>query len=205
MPCGGGSSNADAMQALQNQQQQAIQQGTQQVNQIFSQFNPAFYQGRAQAYENYAMPQLQQQFGQEKNNLSYDLYNRGLQDSSAGRGLGNSLANEMTVQTQNIANQGNQQALDLQRTLTGEQANVLNQLQTSANPSQAAQQALAYASQAQAPSALQPLGQAFGNWANIYLSGQQNNMANSYVNQMQYNPALYQALGYGSSGGNQLQ
>ena len=198
MGCGGGGSDPGAEARAQQQKNEAlIRQGTEQVNSIFGQFGPEFYKKRAQAYTDYAMPQLQQQFGQQQQNLAYKLYGQGLQQSSVGRELQNTLGQELTKQTQNIANQGLQQAQDLQRTLTGEQANTIAQLQASADPSTAAQQALSYASQAQAPSAFAPIGRMFTDWGQIYNVGQQNQMANQYANQLGMNPGLTALLGGG--------
>jgi hypothetical protein len=201
MGCGGGSDAGAAARAQQQQQQALIDTGTQQVNQIFSRFNPDFYQQKAQAYTNYAMPQLQQQYGKQQRGLDYQLFGQGLQNSSAARSMNNDLNNQMTQATQNIANQGQQQAQQLQQTLVGEQANVLSQLQQSANPSIAAQSAIGYAANAQAPSAFAPIGQMFNDLGSVYSANKANQLTNQYGSSYGFSP-YQQMLSQGVGGAN---
>src|ERR1041385_4495980 len=66
----------------EKQRQQAIDTGLGRINNVFGQFDPQFYQQRAQAYTNFAMPQLGQQYRQTRNQIGFNLANRNLTGSS---------------------------------------------------------------------------------------------------------------------------
>lgn len=194
MGCGGGGGGAISQQ--EQQRQDKIKLGTKQIDSVFSAFNPAFYQKYGQAYQNYALPQLQEQYQNVSNRLGYRLAGQGLGQSSVARNLRQSLSDEMTTQQQNVANQAMQQERDLQSKLANQQSNIVSQLQMSADPNAAAQQALATASQAQASPVFAPLGQAFNSWANIYLAQNQNQMYNQFAQSY-----LNNLMGFGGNAG----
>lgn len=138
-------------------------------------FNQDFYNQRAQAYENFAEPQLAQQYQKEQANTNYGLARVGLSNSGAADYLNKSLQNQMTTNQQGVANQGLSQAQALEAQVNQEQNTLIGQAETAANPSSIAQQAVGAASQFQAPSAFAPVGQLFSNWQNSYLTNQLSN------------------------------
>jgi len=152
-------------------------------------FGPDFYNKRATDFVNYAMPQEEQQAGEASRNLTYKLANQGLTQSSAGQQLGSSLLQEINRQRQGIAAGGVQQAQDLQRQVETQRGNLISQLQVSADPGSATQQAISTSAGFSAPSQFQPLGNLFSNWANTYLGSQASTT----------NPSLFPYL-YGLSG-----
>lgn len=169
----GGTPDYAAMAGQQEgQRQQAIQQGTKNINKAFSGFTPAFYQQRAQAYQDFAMPQLAQQYQQNRNQIGFGLANRGLNTSSAATGQWTNLGKAMGQAKQNIADAGIGQAQQLQQQVEGQRNNLLNQLYQSADPSGASAAATQTASQYAAPSVFQPLGNMLGNVANQYYLSQ---------------------------------
>jgi len=197
----GGSSDAASQARQQQQLQQAqIQQATNRINNAFAGFTPQFYQQRAQAYENYAEPQLMQQYQEVSKQLLGKLANQGLLNGSAALQQKGALQNDLGLQQQGIANTGIQQAQQLQQQVAGEQAGLIGQANAAANPLTVAQEAIGTAANYAAPSAFQPLGQLFQNFANTYLGSQ---LASTY------NPNLYGfylgsgtgGQGFGSSGG----
>lgn len=180
--CFGGSSDAGSAARAQQQAQQAqINQGVAAVNQAFSGFTPGFYQQRQQAYTNYAMPQLQQQYQQNQNNLLYRLANQGLLRSTAGGQLQNTLTQAAQQQQQNIGNQGLQLAQQLQQQVGQQQNTLVNQAIAGASPQAVGTGAIEAASQFSAPSALPPIGNLFSNWASIYNSNQNNQLINQVL------------------------
>lgn len=191
----GGSGNAAASQARKQQQQQQadITQATGQINNAFSGFTPQFYQNRAQAYTNYAEPQLNQQYQQTLQGLYGKLANQGLLNSSAAGQEKGALQQSLATQQQGIANQGISQSQQLQQQVSQEQANLIGQANAASQPLSVANQAVGAAAGFSAPSAFQPIGQAFQSFGNTYLGSQLNST---------YNPNLYS---YFLSGGGSPQ
>lgn len=148
-------------------------------------FTPQFYQGVQDAYVNYANPQLTQQYQQTNKNLGYQLANQGLTQSSAADTAQGSLNQALAQQQRGIANQGIQNAQQLQSQVGQEQNTLTNQLIASSNPGATSQQALNVASQFSAPSAFAPVGNFFNTWSQLYGA---NSLANSYASLT--NPAL---------------
>jgi|SRR5271165_3241224 len=141
-------------------------------------FNQAFYNQRQQDYENYALPQFQEQYQNTLAQTTYDLARSGLSTSFAANTLDRALGTEKTNQLQNISNTGLQQAQTLQSNVAQEENTLLGQLQTSADPQQAATQALAAASSFSQPTAWPALGSLFSNFTNTYLT---KNLSTNYA------------------------
>ncbi len=176
----------------EQQRQRYITQGQNQVNQAFSGFNQGFYNQRGQDYVNSAMPQLSQQYLQNRNQIGFGLGNRGLLASSAARNQWTGLGKEMGSAKQTIADQGIGYAQDLQKQVEQQKSVLYNQLYQSADPKSAGANAINVASGFQQPSVFQPLGNMFGNIANQYMLSQ---MINTYRPQ---NPS---AQGWGAPSG----
>lgn len=131
-------------------------------------FTPEFYKQRSQDYVNTAMPQLSGQYQQMGKNLRYALAGRGLGTSSAAVNGASTLGREMNTQRQGVADEGLRQSQELERNVNSTKSQLINQLQVSADPGSAAQQALTAATGFSAPSPIVPLGSMFSNWMNIY-------------------------------------
>ena len=174
---GGGSDAADLMRADEKARQARIQRGTEQVNDVFSQFTPDFYANRAKQYERYALPSLAQEYDQARRQLVYRLGSQGLLNSFAGAGAASSLRGAVQQGQRTIADKGVSEAQLLRRETEGNKQQVLNQLFSSASPSLAKQGALESASQTTAPSSFAPVGNLLSNWGDIYTS---RSMANLY-------------------------
>lgn len=163
----------------------------------FQGFTPDFYAQRTKDYENYALPQLQQQYSQQQNQAAFGLANRGLINSSAAAKERGTLAQQYNVGLGNIANQGIGQAQDLRSRVEQNRAQLVGQLQASGDPQSTAQLALSSTSQFSAPSAFAPVGNLFQNFAQTY---------GAYNQAQQYAPLFraYQQQGYGDTPGAQL-
>lgn len=131
-------------------------------------FSPNFFQQRADAYTNFALPQLGQQYDQANRALQYGFANQGLSRSSAQQQAQSDLNLNFGQAKQNIIDTGTQQAQSLQQQIEQARENALSQLYQSANPAQAGQTALNTAQQFTAPSVYQPIGNAFSNILNQY-------------------------------------
>ena len=185
MCMGGSDSDADAV-AQQQQQQAAIQQATNQINQAFSGFTPAFYGANTQAYENYAMPQLGQQMQQTQGQLNNQLFNQGLANSSSANKEQSALNQANAQAKTNIANTAIGQTNQLRQQVAGEQQNLISQANVANEPATVAGQALNAASQYSAPSAMPAVGNMFQGFANMYLG---NRLNQAYGQSPQYNQA----------------
>lgn len=163
---------AGAAQATENKRQAAIKQGTQSINQAYAGFTPGFYQQRAQAYTDYALPQLSQQYGQMKNQIGFNVANRGYFGGSAANKQISDLNQQMGVQKQGIVDAGITQAQQLQNQVEQQRNTLLGQLYQSADPGQVGQQATATAASFQYPTPVAPLGNMFANLANQYYQSQ---------------------------------
>lgn len=142
-------------------------------SQNFAGYNDNFYNQRARAYEDYALPQLGQQYQTTKNALNYNLANRGLLGGSVSNQENNDLNLTMGQQKQGIADQGLQQAQQLKSDVQNSKLQAISQLYQTANPAQAQSSALADASRFTAPSAFAPLANGFSNLVNQYAMNQQ--------------------------------
>jgi len=171
----GGSNAADAARGQQKQQEEQINKATGKINTAFQGFTPQFYQKRTQDFENYALPQLNQQYGDTANKLGFKLSNQGLTNSSQATNMGEKLGQTYNVQKQGVANQGIQQAQSLQQQIEDERSRLVSQANAAADPLSIAGQAIGSASQFAAPSAFQPIGNMFQGFANMYLANQLNN------------------------------
>lgn len=186
---GCGQNQAQTLLDSQHTQELAQSNAVGQVNQAFSGFTPDFYKGIGTAYQNYAEPQLQQQYQSTANNLGFKLANQGLGDSSQAGFLNSQLANTMSQGQNQIGQDAVGQENQLKQQVGQEQANMVGQAAVSTNPGAVASQALGVAQGFQTPSTFQPIGQLFSQFGQQYLGGQLNNTytgATNNLNQGQY-------------------
>lgn len=168
--CGG--SNKDAAQARADEaaRQARIEQGTKNIDRVYSGFDDKFYEQRSQDYFNKALPTLNMEQARTKQELAYQLANRGLLRSSARNQRENSFALEVEKQRRAIADQGLSQANSLRAAVEESRGNVYNQLLASADPAQATAAATRAQANLTTPSPIGPIGNFFADWSNIYLT-----------------------------------
>lgn len=140
--------------------------------QSYQGFSPNFFNQRANAYTNFALPQLGQQYDQANRALQYGFANQGLNRSTAQQQAQSNLDTTFGTAKQNIVDTGTQQAQGLQQQIEQARENALSQLYQSANPAQAQQTALNTAQQFTAPSVYAPLGNAFSSILSQYALNQ---------------------------------
>jgi hypothetical protein len=157
--------------------QAAITQGTGDINKAYGGFGQDFYNQRAQAYQDYALPQLAQQYQQARNQVGFGLANRGLLHSGAAQTQWQGLNRQMSEGRQNIADIGLGQAQALQRQIEASKDTQLGFLYQSADPSKAGAQAIASAASFSQPSVYAPLANQFSGLLNQYYLSQ---LINSY-------------------------
>jgi len=190
----GGSDASDEIAKQQASRQALIQQGLGSINRAFAGFDPAFYDRQRQAVLAAQLPLVGDQFRQQRNQLVSGLAGQGLLRSSAGAGLAGALQRELAQQQTNVSNQATQAAQNLQQQIGNQKGQLISQLQQSADPTLAAQRSVEAATQFSAPSLVQPLGNLFQNWANIYLAGRVGQVYNQ-GNQQQQSPRTFSSFG----------
>ena len=183
------SGSSNAVSQYQQQQQQALASGSSNIEKAFSGFTPQFYQNYENSYINQALPQLGDQYRSTLTNLNYSLGDRGLLTGSSAKDTAYSALNLANTQNENqIVNQAQTQAQNLQQTVGGQKAELYGELQQGQNPTQIGQSAVNLAAQTSAPSVFAPLGQAFQNFSNTYLASQAAGTYNPTQSSYLYNP-----------------
>lgn len=171
MCMGSSDGGAAAAEAQTQAQQGAIEQATNQINQNFSGFSPAFYNNYTQANENFGLGQLAQQLQQTQNNVGFKLAGQGAQNSSVGDTLNQSLQQEQGQEEQTVVNQALGATNTLKQNIAQQQGNLISEAEVANDPASVATQSLNIAGSFNAPSPIPPIGQLFGNWANTWLGG----------------------------------
>lgn len=171
MGCGGSSAAADARKQ-EEQRQAQVKAAVGNINQTFSGFDDKFYNQRAQAYQQFALPQLGDQFRQTQGQLVYKLANQGLLNSSAARTLQNSLTKETQMQQRGLAAQGIGQANQLRQNVENQRNLLISEAQSATDPSSIATSALSNAASLQAPSTFAPVTNLLQNWTQLHLAQQ---------------------------------
>ncbi len=152
---------AERARAEEAARQAQIEKGMGKINNTFSQFNPAFYSGLAQSYVDYARPQLDDQYGDASEQLTYALTRSGSLDSSSRVNQESELRQDYNTQLQNIADQGQQYATDAEKSVESARTSLVNTLNATGDAKAASQGALAQADILSQPPAYSPLGQLF--------------------------------------------
>jgi hypothetical protein len=136
-------------------------------------FTDAFYAKRKGEYEGYALPQLAKEYEQTRQNMIYDLANKGLLNSSAAETTTMSLGNEVAKRKREIGDAAVNYEQQLRKQVADEKAAMVAQLYATADPASASQAALASASRLQMPSAFEPVGNFLTDWTAMNLAKKQ--------------------------------
>ncbi len=145
---------------------------TQGPEQTFEGFQPSFFAQREKAYNDFALPQVAEQYRLNKNALNFGLQNRGLGDSTIADQGRSQVERVSDTARQNVVDTGIEQSNQLRKSIEDARQESISQLYQTADPARALQGAISQASQLRAPSALQPIGDLFGNIARQYYINQ---------------------------------
>lgn len=152
------------------ERQERIQRGIADVNVAFAGFTPSFYDDRAKAFVDYALPQLAGQYQTTRNQLLQSLASRGLLNSSTGRQQGSTLQKTMEGAKQTLVEGGRTQAQDLQRQVEDKRSAIIGQVYQAADPANARASAVTTAAGFRQPSTFAPLANMFSSLAGQYYS-----------------------------------
>lgn len=144
----------------------------------FTGFNDAFYNRQRDAYVNYALPQLDDQHGKQRDQLTFALARAGTLNSSMANQKTADLQTEYDIGKAQILNEGQRQANALRGQVEDQRANLISLVNATGDAAGAANQALSRSQQLyQTQPAMSPLGQMFSNVASgvgQFIQGQQN-------------------------------
>lgn len=196
MGCGSGGADLGPTENQQGVQRRSENIAVNQIRNAFSGFTPNFYQGIANAYQNYANPQLQQQYRNATNQYGFQLANQGLQKSSqAQQGYG-TLSDANNAGKTQIAQTGQGLVQNMQNQVANQQANLIGMAQNAAQPGQMVTQAQGVAANMTAPSSFAPIGQAFSQ-----ALGTLGGIGSQYLGNQLQQALIPFMSSYGSSGG----
>jgi len=140
---------ADASRARADEEarQGRIRQGTSAIDEAFAGFNDEFYKGRADAYQEYYEPQLQDQFGKARDSLTFALARAGLLNSSVAGEKQADLTKSFEDQRSQIISRALASVNDQRARIAGQKSALVGQLNTTGDSTQASQAALATSKQ----------------------------------------------------------
>lgn len=161
--CSGGGGDGGAAQARADEQarQARIRQGNAAIEKGFSGFDDNFFAGRARAYTNFATPQLNDQYNKQRESLAYNLARSGLTASSeAARNTGE-LQRQYNLGRSTIAGEALNQANNSRRDVEQNRADLVSQLNSTADAGAAASNALNRANVLTSQQGFSPIGNLF--------------------------------------------
>lgn len=165
---GGGNSGAnEARQAREAEaaRQAGIRAGTERVNNIFDgQFNDQFFDGRRQAFLDYARPQVEDQFGDAQEQLTFALARGGNLNSSTRAQKSADLQQRFDLANQEVADKGLAQANEARNAVESARSDLIGMLNATGDAQGAANSALSRAATLSQPTGFSPVSQMFGDF-----------------------------------------
>ncbi len=163
----GGSSNNDAMMARADEaaRQAKVRAGTSEIDRIFgANFTDDFYKKRQDAFVDYAKPQLNDQFGDARKQLTFALARNGTLDSSVRAEKEGELQKEFDKNNRSVQDQALSFGNEARTSIEGARTDLIKTLNATGDAEGAASGALTRASALSAPQAFSPLAPLFANF-----------------------------------------
>jgi len=162
---GGGGGDGGAAQARADEQarQDRIKQGVGNINQKFDKFDDGFFKGRGQAYTNFATPQVNDQYKQVSDQLAFSLARTGLDQSSEKARQGGVLMRDNALARQTLAEGATTEATKARQAVEDQRNALISQVNMTADPEMAAQNALRSAGIMEQQQAFNPVANLFAN------------------------------------------
>lgn len=161
---GGDDGGAEARRREQEaNRQRELREGRMVIKDNFSQFTPDFYRQREQAYMDYALPQLDEQYEKEKEGLIFALARGGRLNSRTRADKLAELEQQYNQNRAQIRDRGISMANETRQNIERARSNLLSQNSTVLDGQSMAQLASQQASALSASPAFDPLGTMFQN------------------------------------------
>lgn len=125
-------------------------------------FTPEFYEGRKRAYVDYAMPQLDKQYGDAKDKLTFDLARSGTLNSSIRAGKDADLSSMYDTNRRAVLDEALSQTNNTRNQVEAARADLIAMLNSTGDVQSTVNSALSRAQALTQPAAYSPLSQMFG-------------------------------------------
>lgn len=130
----------------------------------FGGFTEDFYKGREKAYSDYATPQLEDQLGAARRELTFSLARSGLLNSSTRASQEGQLAKEAGTARQGVADAALATGNQARNSVEAARADLINTLTSTGDVDSSVRSALARSSALSAPTQFSPVGSLFANF-----------------------------------------
>jgi hypothetical protein len=167
------------------EREQRVGQGKEKIDQAFSVFDPQYFDKFQSDYLNYYNPQVDEQFGDARQNLKYDLYRSGTQDSTPGQQKFGDLIEDYGNRRREVASKALEATNAIRSSVEGNKSDLYQQNVAASDPSLAAISATGRAGSLSTPPAFSPLADLFGGGINAgasYLAGRNKALPAGYQN-----------------------
>lgn len=160
---GGGDGGAAQARADEAARQARIKDGVSRIDTQFSQFDDKFYAGRQNAYKQFAMPQVNDQYKQTADQLAFSLARNGQSASSEAARQGGLFQREAALARQQIADGAIAESQKARQSVEDNRNNLIQQVNMTSDPALAATNALRQAGVLQQQNQFSPIGNLFQN------------------------------------------
>lgn len=162
---GGGNNEAAIARAEEQQRQAKIREGTGQIDTIFGQnFSDKFYGGRRKSYLDYATPQVEDQYGKAREELTFALARGGNLDSSVRAQKEGDLQKLYDQRKREISDQGVAYESDARNSVEDARADLIRTLSATGDADAAAKNAVNRSVALSKPPAYSPLAGLFADF-----------------------------------------
>lgn len=163
--------------------QTRITQGQGNIDQNFSQFNDPYFAGLSNDYSSYYTPQLEKQYSDANQNLTYKLARSGNAESSTANKQFGDLLEAYNTQRRSVADNALAAGNSARSNVENQKASLYSLNSSSADPSLVASRAAAAATGLRQPQTFSPLGNLFAGFINSSAnSAALNNQAGGFNN-----------------------
>jgi len=162
MSGGGGDGEAKKARKAEEARQARIRAGTEEINKVFDgNFTDDFFGDRRGSFVEFARPQVDEQFGDATEQLTYQLARNGTLNSSIAGDQTADLNRQYDIQLQDITDQARQYESTARTAVEDARANLIATLNATGDAEGAANAALARSTALSSTPAYSPVGQLF--------------------------------------------
>ena len=160
--CGGGGGDGGAADR-EAARQVRIRSGLEKINDTFSGFDDEFFAERGQAFTDFSRPQLDRQFSDAQDDLTFALSRNNRLDSSVAAKRRAELGRDFDIQRTNLQDKANQVSNEARNAVEGSRSNLVSLNANLADPNRIAQEASSRLAGLQAADTFDPLAPLFVN------------------------------------------